>query len=169
MSTAAAAILVANFNIPRTGTGTATISENDISKLKRAHSDVTSMKKPPAPKVSPKNRDRKFTHTGIVEPKDIDSTPRSAKKLNIVKETAAAPAQDVMIITNQTVSNIPVGAAVASGSVGLDQVEVIEHPISPTSGQYLCGMVKCSVVVYSNPMCACACVHCVVLSSSFIL
>jgi len=131
MSTAAAAILVANFNISRTGTGTATISENDVSKLKRAHSDVASMKKPPAPKVSPKNRDRKFTHTGIVERKDIDSTPKSMKKLDIVKETSPAPAQAATIFTNQTASSVLVGAAVTFEAV---EAEIIEHPISPTSG-----------------------------------
>ena len=131
MSKAAAAILVANFNIQRTNTGTATISENDVTKLKRAHSDVSSVKKPPAPKVSPRNHERKFTHTGIVEPKDIDSTPRSVNKLDIEKKTTAAPA---IIFTNQTMDSIPVGATVVSESVGIDQVEVIEHPISPTSG-----------------------------------
>ena len=131
MSTAAAAILVANFNIPRSGTGMATISENDVSKLKRAHSDVASVKKPLPPKVSPKNRDRKFTHTGIVERKDIDSTPKSMKKLDIVKETSPAPAQDITIFTNLTASSVPVGAAVASETV---EAEIIEHPLSPTSG-----------------------------------
>jgi len=122
MSTAAAAILVANFNISRSGTGTATISENDVSKFKRVQSDVSSMKKPPAPKVSPRNRDRKFTHTGIVERKDIDSTPKTMKKLDIVTEASPVP---TTIFTNQTAKSVPVGAAVASGAA---------VTTSPTSG-----------------------------------
>ena len=118
---------MANFNIPRNGTGT--ISESDVSKLKRTRSEVTASK-PGPPKVSPRNRERKLTHSGVVQQKDIDSTPRSVKKLEVVKEGAA----NVMVFANHTVSNAPAGATVNSESVGAEQAEVIEHPISPTSG-----------------------------------
>ena len=110
MTKAAAAILVANFNIPRTGTGT--ISESDVSKLRRTRSEVTGAAKPTPPKVSPKNRERKLTHTGVVQQKDIDSTPRSVKKLEAIKEGAASHMQ-----------------------TDNKEAKVIEHPISPTSGK----------------------------------
>lgn len=128
MTKAAAAILVANFNIPRTGTGS--ISEADVSKMKRTRSEITGAAKRTPPKVSPKNRERKVTHTGIVQQKDIDSTPRSVKKLVVKEET-----MNVMVFANQTVNNAPVEAAVNPEPVGADeQAEIIAHPISPTSG-----------------------------------
>ena len=127
LTKAAAAILVANFNIPRNGTGT--ISESDVSKLKRTRSEVTASK-PTPPKVSPRNRERKLTHTGMVQQKDIDSTPRSVKKLEVVREGTA----NVMVFANHTVSNAPVEATVNSEPVGTEEAEVIEHPMSPTSG-----------------------------------
>ena len=121
MTKAAAAILVANFNIPRTGTGT--ISENDVNKLKRTRSEITGAAKPTPPKVSPKNRERKLTHTGVVQPKDVDSTPRSVKKL-IINEGAT----NVMAYVNQTAPDQ------TTKPVGVKQAEITEHPISPTSG-----------------------------------
>lgn len=128
MNKAAAAILVANFNISRTNT--ATTSESDVSKLIRTRSEMTGAAKPPPPKVLPRNRERKLTHTGVVQQKDIDSTPRSVKKLEMVKEGTT----NAMVFTNQTVKNVPVGATVSSEPVDVNQVEIIEHPISPTSG-----------------------------------
>ena len=122
MTKAAAAILVANFNITRSNTGS--ISESDVSKLKRTRSEITGAAKPTPPKVSPKNRERKLTHTGIVQQKDIDSTPRSSKK-SVAKEGA-------MVFTNQTVNNAPVEAAAVSSEPS--GAEIIEHPISPMSG-----------------------------------
>ena len=122
MTKAAAAILVANFNITRSNTGS--ISESDVSKLKRTRSEITGAAKPTPPKVSPKNRERKLTHTGIVQQKDIDSTPRGTKKL-VAKEGA-------MVFTNQIVNNAPVEAAAVSSEPS--GTEVIEHPISPMSG-----------------------------------
>lgn len=128
MTKAAAAILVANFNIPRTGTGTT--SDSDDSKLRRTRSEITGAAKPTPPKVSPKNRERKLTHTGVVQQKDIDSTPRSVKKLEAFKEGGA----DLLVFTNQTISDVSVGSTTASEPVGTEEAEIIEHPISPTSG-----------------------------------
>lgn len=128
MNKAAAAILAANYNITRSGTDT--ISESDVSKLRRTRSEVTGAAKPPAPKVSPKNRERKLTHTGAVQQKDIDSTPRSVKKLELVKEGD----KDVMMFKNQTAGDVLVGGATNSELVDVKQVETTEHPISPRSG-----------------------------------
>lgn len=149
MTKAAAAILVANFNIPRTGTGT--ISETDI---KRTRSEITSAAKPTPPKVSPKNRERKVTHTGIVQPKDVDSsTPRSVKKLAINEG-----ATNVLAVVNQTVNSAP-SQTTNSEPVSVKQAEITEHPISPTTGwqhinQYnyivLCRLVLPSQLYASN-------------------
>jgi len=119
MNKAAAAILVANFNISRTSTST--ISESDVSRLRRTRSEITGKAKPPPPKVSPRNRERKLTHTGVVQQKDIDSTPRSVKKFEIVEEGT----KNAMVFTNQIVNSEPIDA---------DQAKVMEHPVSPKSG-----------------------------------
>ena len=127
MTKAAAAILVANFNIPRTGTGT--ISESDVSKLKRTRSEITSSK-PLPPKVSPRNRERKLTHSEVVQQKDIDSTPRSVKKLEVVKEGIV----NVTVLANQSVSGVE--TPIDSKPCGSEEGMVTEHPVSPTSGQW---------------------------------
>ena len=127
MNKAAAAILRANFNIPRTGTGT--ISESDVSKLKRTGSEITSSK-PVPPKVSPRNRGRKLTHSGVVQQQDIDSTPRSVKKLELVKEGVV----NVTVLANQSASSVE--TPVDSKPCSSEEAMVTEHPVSPTSGQW---------------------------------
>ena len=127
MTKAAAAILVANFNIPRTGTDT--ISEADVSKMRRTRSEITASKSVP-PKVSPRNRERKLTHAGMVQQKDVDSTPRSVKKLEVVKDGVV----NVMVFANHSASNAPVEGSANSEPVGTKKAEVTKHPLSPTSG-----------------------------------